>query len=97
LNAKEAACEIKQQELKMKDVLTFKDFTRGFHTQNPAATPKRRRWAPFDNITPEDKQRQLLGQVVGVIQELLNQDQLSSTDRRLLMLAGAVKLLLHGR
>jgi len=79
----------------MKTILDFKDFTKGLDTSTEApARPRPRTREPFGNFTVEDKRRQLVGQVARVIQELLNQGRLSDTDRRLLMIASAVKLLL---
>jgi hypothetical protein len=45
---------------------------------------------------PDEKRRQLTGQIAGIIQELVNLPTLTDTDRRLLNLSSAVALLLAG-
>ena len=79
----------------MKTVLTFRDYTRGFRdTPRPPQHSKRRLPRPFSNVDPVDKRRHLVGQIAGIVQELLNQEQLSHTDRRLLIVARVVQFLL---
>jgi hypothetical protein len=43
---------------------------------------------------PDEKRRQLGGQITGIIQELLNLPTLTDTDRRLLNLSSALAFLL---
>jgi hypothetical protein len=45
---------------------------------------------------PDEKRRQLCGQIAGIIQELTSLPTLSDTDRRLLNISSAVALLLSG-
>ena len=76
-------------------VMRFADYTRGFHT--PSTGPSTRQPIAPRPFSPDMKMRQLRGQVAGVIQELLNQSQLSDTDRRILIISAAVQFLLSGR
>jgi hypothetical protein len=46
---------------------------------------------------PDEKRRQLRGQIAGIIQELHNVSELTDTDRRVLNISRAVAFLLEGR
>jgi hypothetical protein len=82
-------------------MMKFSDYTKGFRNtaqvdmRNRPAQPTRPKSAP--SIEPETKRRQIVGQIARIIQELLNQPQLSDTDRRLLNVSSAVAYLLAGR
>jgi hypothetical protein len=82
-------------------MMKFSDYTKGF--RNTAQIDKRNRAVPatppkpFSNIDAETKRRQIVGQIAGITQELLNLPELSDTDRRLLNISGAVAYLLAGR
>jgi hypothetical protein len=46
---------------------------------------------------PDEKRRQLRGQVAGIVQELHNLPELTDTDRGVLNISDAVAFLLEGR
>ena len=79
-------------------IATFADFTRGLWGNSARASkPRPTGPKPTANDDPEARDRQLRGQIAGIIQELLNLPTLSDTDRRLLNLSSAVAFLLAGR
>jgi hypothetical protein len=75
---------------------SFADFTKDFRNSSATDTnrkPTRPKPRGFD---PETKHRQLIGQISGIIQELLNLPELSDSDRRILSISSAVAFLLSG-
>jgi hypothetical protein len=76
-------------------MMDFKDFTAGFRNSTPRLS-KHTTDAPKLKV-PDDKRRQLIGQIARVIHELGNTPALSDTDRRLLNISSAVAYLLAGR
>jgi hypothetical protein len=70
----------------------FKEFINGYNSISFSQHNPR---VPKVNV-PDEKGRQLCGQITGIIQELLNLPTLTDTDRRLLNLSSAVALLLSG-
>ena len=70
----------------------FKEFTKSY---NSISFPLHNTRVPKLNV-PDEKRRQLCGQITGIIQELLNLPTLTNTDRRLLNLSSALAFLLSG-
>ena len=66
----------------------FRDFTKSYTSI----------FFPQHNTrVPDEKRRQLRGQIAGIIQELHNVSELTDTDRRVLNISRAVAFLLEGR
>jgi hypothetical protein len=74
---------------------SFAEFTKTFQGTSPMKS-KPTAPPPDTKSGTGDKRRQLRGQIAGIIQELLNVQTLSDTDRRLLNISSAVALLLDG-
>jgi hypothetical protein len=70
----------------------FKEFTKSY---NSIFFPLHNTRVPKLNV-PDEKRRQLCGQMAGIVQEFLNLPTLSDTDRRILNISSAVALLLSG-
>ena len=65
----------------------FKEFTKSYSSSS---------FSQHNARVPDEKRRQLCGQIAGIIQELTSLPTLSDTDRRLLNISSAVALLLSG-
>jgi hypothetical protein len=65
----------------------FRDFTKSYSSSS---------FFHYNARVPDEKRRQLCGQITGIIQELLNLPTLTDTDRRLLNLSSALAFLLSG-
>ena len=65
----------------------FKEFTKSYSSSS---------FSQHNARVPDEKRRQLCGQITGIIQELLNLPTLTDTDRRLLNLSSALAFLLSG-
>ena len=74
-----------REEMKDGKLGDFKTFTKSYSSIS----------SPLHNTrVPDEKRRQLGGQITGIIQELLNLPTLTDTDRRLLNLSSALAFLL---
>ena len=65
----------------------FKKFTQSYNITS---------LSKHNTRAPDEKRRQLCGQITGIIQELLNLPTLTDTDRRLLNLSSTLAFLLSG-
>jgi hypothetical protein len=83
------------------DVASWQDFTRGIKNPAQPATigqssqPPGPR--PHASVNPERKRRHLLGEIAGIVHELVHLHALDDTDRRLLKIASALAFLLADR